>query len=107
MTQEEYMARRKEIREKIMETRIRERREIEAVEDDKLLAKRNAAEKIKAFTERVEEDKMEALRHLNRMEDEIHNRYAAERVELDCQVKLLDAEIKRQFYVSMKEGGEA
>lgn len=107
MTQEEYRARRKELQDLIYDTRQKERQEIQQVEDDKHLAHRNAADKIKAYTERVNEEKTEALRHLNRRADDIHRKYAVKRANLDTEIKLLDAELKRAYYVNLKEGGEA
>lgn len=107
MTREEYMARRKEIREKIVETRIKERKRMEQVEDDKLLAHRNAENKIKAFTERVLAEKLEQIRYLNRCADDIHAKYAAEREELDLENKILDAEFRRQYYAGIEEGGQS
>ena len=107
MTQEEYKARRKELQDKIFDCRVKERREIQRVEDDKILAHRNAANRIKMFVEREERDKIETLRHLRRYTDDIHRKYAAERAELDAEIKLLDAELKRAYYVDLKEGGEA
>lgn len=105
MTQEEYKARRKELQDKIFDCRKQERQEIQKIEDDKLLAHRNAADKIKAYTERVEKEKIENLRHLNRVEADIHRKYAGKRAELDSEIKVLDAELKHAYYVNLKEGG--
>ena len=107
MTQEEYKARRKELQDKMYDSRVKERREIQRVEDDKILAHRNAANRIKMFVEREETDKIETLRHLKRAADDIRHKYAAERAELDAEIKLLDAELKHAYYVNLKEGGEA
>ena len=107
MTQEEYIARRKELQDKMSDNRAKERREIQKLEDDKILAHRNAANKIKMFVEREEKDKIETIRTLNRHADDIHRKYAAERAEIDAEIKLLDAELKHAYYVNLKEGGEA
>ena len=107
MTQEEYKARRKEIQDKIFDCRVKERREIQQVEDDKRLTHQNAANRIKMFVENVERDKIETIRSLNRYIDDIHRKYAAERAEIDAEIKLLDAELKHAYYVNLKEGGEA
>lgn len=107
MTQEEYKARRKELQDKMSDSRAKERREIQKLEDDKILAHRNAADKIKAFTERVENEKREDIRYLNKHKDEVHRKYASVRAELDSEIKVLDAELKRAYYVNLKEGGEA
>ena len=107
MTPEEYKARRKELQVKMSDSRAKERREIQKLEDDKILAHRNASNRIKMFVEREERDKRETLRSLNRTADDIHRKYAAERAELDAEIKLLDAELKRAYYVNLKEGGEA
>lgn len=107
MTQEEYKARRKELQDKIYDSRLKERKEIQQVEDDKFLVHRNAANRIKMFVEREEKDKIETLRSLNRHADDIHHKYAVERAELDAEIKLLDAELKHAYYVNLKEGGEA
>ena len=107
MTQEEYIARRRELQDKIFDCRVKERHEIQKVEDDKILAHRNAANRIKMFVERQEDEKLETLRTLNLHADDIHRKYAAERAELDAEIKLLDAELKRAYYVNLKEGGEA
>ena len=107
MTQEEYKARRRELQDKMSDSRAKERREIQKLEDDKILAHRNAADKIKAFTERVENEKREDIRYLNKHKDEVHRKYASVRAELDSEIKVLDAELKRAYYVNLKEGGEA
>lgn len=107
MTQEEYIARRRELQDKIFDCRKKERQEIQKIEDDKLLAHRNAADKIKAFNERVENEKREDIRYLNKHKDEVHRKYASVRAELDSEIKVLDAELKRAYYVNLKEGGEA
>ena len=107
MTQEEYIARRKELQDKIFDCRVKERKEIEQVEDDKRQVHRNAANRIKMFMEREERDKIETLRSLNNHADDIHRKYAAERAEIDAEIKLLDAELKHAYYVNLKEGGEA
>lgn len=107
MTQEEYRTRRKDLQEQIFECREKERQEIQKIEDDKHLAHRNADDKIKAFTERVENEKRENIRYLNKHKDEIHRKYASVRAELDAEIKVLDAELKRAYYVNLKEGGEA
>lgn len=106
ITREEYRARRNELQNLIFDCRQKERQEIQQVEDDKHLAHRNAADKIKAFTERVEKEKIENLRHLNRVEDDIHRKYAGKRANLDAEIKLLDAELKHAYYVNLKEGNE-
>ena len=106
MTQEEYKARRKEIQDKMYDSRVKERKEIQQVEDDKRLTHQNAANRIKMFVEKVERDKIETLRHLCRYTDDIHRKYAAERAELDAEIKLLDAELKHAYYVDLKEGGK-
>lgn len=107
MTQEDYKARRRELQDKIFDSRKKERKEIQRVEDDKLLARRNADNRIKMFAEKVENEKIEAIHYLSRCIDDIHRKYAAERAELDAEIKLLDAELKRAYYVNFKEGGEA
>ena len=107
MTQEEYKARRKELQDQIFDCRKKERQEIQKIEDDKLLAHRNAADKIKAFNERVTREKIDAIRYLNKHKDEVHRKYASVRAELDSEIKVLDAELKRAYYVNLKEGGEA
>ena len=104
MTQEEYKARRKELQDKMSDSRAKERCEIQKLEDDKILAHRNAANRIKMFVEREERDKIETLRSLNRYIDDIHRKYAAERAEIDAEIKLLDAELKHAYYVNLKEG---
>ena len=43
MTQEEYIARRKELQDKMSDSRAKERMEIQKIEDDKILVHRNAA----------------------------------------------------------------
>lgn len=106
MTQEEYRTRRKELQDQIFDCRKKERQEIQKIEDDKHLAHRNAADKIKAFTERVEREKRENIRYLNKHKDEVHRKYASMRAELDAETKVLDAELKRAYYVNLKEGGE-
>lgn len=106
MTQEEYKARRKELQYQVFDCRIKERQEIQKIEDDKHLAHRNAADKIKAFTERVENEKRENIRYLNKHKDEVHRKYASVRAELDSEIKVLDAELKRAYYVNLKEGNE-
>ena len=106
MTQEEYKARRKEFTDKIYESRRKETKELRAVEDDKRLAHSNAADKIKAFTEKVEQEKLETLRYLNSIKQDIRRKYAEERTELDSEIKLLDAELKHAYYVNLKEGNE-
>ncbi|MGM9733899.1 MAG: hypothetical protein ACI3YT_07265 [Prevotella sp.] len=136
MTQEEYKARRKELQDEIFNCRQMERQEILKIEDDKHLTHRNAAEKIKAFNERVEREKIDALRYLNKQMDEVHRKYAekikafnerverekidalrylnkqmdevhrkyaGKRAELDTEIKVLDAELKRAYYVNLKE----
>lgn len=107
MTSEEYLARRKELQEEIFQCRQSERKEVQGIEDDKFLAHRNAADKIKAFTERTQREKIEAIRYLNKQKDEIHRKYASKRADLDAEIKILDAELKRAYYVNLKEGGEA
>lgn len=107
MTQEDYKARRRELQDKIFDSRKKERKEIQRVEDDKLLARRNADNRIKMFAEKVENEKIESIHYLSRCIDDIHHKYAAERAELDAEIKLLDAELKRAYYVNLKEGGEA
>lgn len=107
ITREEYRARRRELQDKIFDSRKKERKEIQRVEDDKLLARRNADNRIKMFAEKVENEKIEAIHYLSRCIDDIHRKYAAERAELDSEIKLLDAELKRAYYVNLKEGGEA
>ena len=107
MTQEEYIARRKELQDKMSDSRAKERMEIQKVEDDKFLVHRNAAYRIKMFVEKEEKDKIETLRTLNLHADDIHRKYAAERAELDAEIKLLDAELKHAYYVNLKEGGKA
>ena len=107
ITREEYRVRRKEIQDKIFDCRVKERKEIQQVEDDKRQVLRNAANRIKLFVEREEKDKIETLRSLNRHVDDIHRKYAAERAEIDAEIKLLDAELKPAYYVNLKEGGEA
>ncbi len=107
ITREEYRVRRKEIQDKIFDCRVKERKEIQQVEDDKRQVLRNAANRIKLFVEREEKDKIETLRSLNRHVDDIHRKYAAERAEIDAEIKLLDAELKHAYYVNLKEGGEA
>ena len=107
MTQEDYKARRRELQDKIFDSRKKERKEIQRVEDDKLLASRNANNRIRMFAEKVENEKIEAIHYLSRCIDDIHHKYAAERAELDAEIKLLDAELKRAYYVNLKEGGEA
>ena len=104
MTQEEYKARRRELQDKMSDSRAKERREIQKLEDDKILAHRNAANRIKMFVEREERDKIETIRSLNRYIDDIHRKYAAERAEIDAEIKLLDAELKHAYYVDLKEG---
>lgn len=107
MTQEEYKARRKELQDQIFDCRKKERQEIQNIEDDKRLAHRNAADKIRAFTQRVEQENMEAIRYLNKHKDEIRRKYASMRAELDNELKVLDAELRRAYYVDLKEGGKA
>lgn len=107
MTQEEYKARRKELQDKMSDSRAKERMEIQKVEDDKILVRRNAANRIKMFVEREETEKIDIIRHLNSAAADIRHKYAAERAELDAEIKLLDAELKHAYYVSLKEGGEA
>lgn len=107
MTQEEYLARRKELQDKIFDCRVKERKEIQQVEDGKRQVQRNAANRIRIFVEREEKDKIETLRSFNRHADDIHRKYAAKRAELDAEIKLLDAELKRAYYVDLKEGGKA
>lgn len=107
MTQEEYKARRKELQDQMSDSRAKERMEIQKVEDDKILVRRNAANRIKMFVEREETEKIDIIRHLNSAAADIRHKYAAERAELDAEIKLLDAELKHAYYVSLKEGGEA
>lgn len=107
MTQEEYKARRKELQDKISDCRTKERKEIQRVEDDKRLAHLNAANRIKMFVEKVETEKIETLRHLSRYIYDIHRKYAAERAEIDSEIKFLDAELKHAYYVDLKKGGKA
>ena len=107
MTKELYIARRKEIQDKMYDSRAKERKEIRQVEDDKIQVHRNAANRIKMFVERQENEKLETLRSLNRYAEDIHRKYAAERAELDAEIKLLDAELKHAYYVDLKEGGKA
>ena len=104
MTQEEYKVRRKEIQDKIFDCRVKERKEIQQVEDDKRQVRRNAANRIKMFVEREETEKIDILRHLNSAAADIRHKYAAERAELDAEIKLLDAELKHAYYVNLKEG---
>lgn len=107
MTQEEYIARRRELQDKMSDSRAKERREIQKVEDHKFQVHRNAAYRIKMFVEKEEKDKIETIRSLNHHADDIHRKYAAERAEIDAEIKLLDAELKHAYYVNLKEGGEA
>ena len=107
MTQEEYLARRKELQDKIFDCRVKERNEIQQVEDVKRKLHRIAADRIKIFVEKQETEKIESLRRLSSTADDIHRKYAAERAELDAEIKLLDAELKRAYYVDLKEGGKA
>lgn len=106
MTQEEYKARRKEFTDKIYDNRRKETKELQSIEDDKRLAHSNAAEKIKAFTAKVEKEKLETLRYLNSVRQDIRRKYAEERTELDSEIKLLDAEMKHDYYVNLMEGNE-
>ena len=107
MTQEDYKARRRELQDKIFDCRVKERKEIQQVEDDKRQVHRNAANRIKMFAEKVENEKIESIHYLSRCIDDIHRKYAAERAELDAEIKLLDAELKHAYYVDLKEGGKA
>lgn len=107
MTQQEYKTRRKQLQDKIFDCRQKERQEIQNIEDDKRLAHRNAADKIKAFTQRVEQENMEAIRYLNKHKDEIRRKYVLMRAELDNELKVLDAEMRHAYYVDLKEGGKA
>lgn len=107
MTQQEYKTRRKQLQDQIFDCRQKERQEIQKIEDDKRLAHRNAADKIRAFTQRVEQENMEAIRYLNNHKDEVRRKYASMRAELDNELKVLDAELRRAFYVNLKEGGQA
>lgn len=107
MTQEEYIARRKELQDQMSDSREEERKEIQKVEDDKFLVHRNTNNRIQMFVEIQETEKRETLRSLNRHADDIHRKYAAERAEIDAEIKLLDAELKHAYYVNLKEGGEA
>ena len=107
MTRELYIARRKELQDKIYDSRLKERKAIQQVEDDKRQVRRNADNRIKMFVERQETEKIETLRSLKRAADDIHRKYAAERAEIDAEIKLLDAELKHAYYVNLKEGGEA
>ena len=107
MTQQEYKARRKQLQDQIFDCRQKERQEIQNIEDDKRLAHRNAADKIRAFTQRVEQENMESIRYLNKQKDEIRRKYASMRAELDNELKVLDAELRRAYYVDLKEGGKA
>lgn len=107
MTQQEYKTRRKQLQDQIFDCRQKERQEIQNIEDDKRLAHRNAADKIRAFTQRVEQENMESIRYLNKQKDEIRRKYASMRAELDNELKVLDAELRRAYYVDLKEGGKA
>ena len=49
MTQEEYIARRKELQDMMSDSRAEERKEIQKVEDDKILVHRNTDNRIKMF----------------------------------------------------------
>lgn len=106
MTQEEYKARRKEFVDRIYQNRRNETKELQSIEDDKRLAHSNAADKIKAFTAKVEQEKLETLRYFNSIRQDIRRKYAEERAELDSEIKLLEAEMKRDYYVNLKEENE-
>lgn len=106
MTREEYMARRMELQLAITKSREEERMDLHTVENDKVLAYRNAADKIKCFKDSVENELRESLHRLALLSDNLHRKHAVRRAEIDADIKVLDAEMKRMYYVSLKEGGQ-
>lgn len=105
MTQEEYKARRKELQDKMGEARKQESIEIQKNEDDRHLAHRNAADKIKEFVQMVENEKMTTIRHLRSAAADIRAKYATMRSGIDTELRLLDVEYRRQYCDDLKEGG--
>lgn len=104
ITREEYRQRRMELQDKIFDSRVKERKAIEQVEDDKRLVHRNAADRKRMAIEKCEKEERENIRHFDRTIEDIHRKYATERAQIDSEIKLLDAEFKRAYYVNLKEG---
>lgn len=107
MTQEEYKARRKELQEEIFQCRQNERQQIQEIEDKKIAVHRNTADRIKDYIAKAEHIKLDTLRQLNKQKDEIRRKHSTRRAELDSEIKLLDAQLKHDYYVNLKEKGKS
>lgn len=98
MTQEEYIARRKELQRKITELNRKKRIDSKKLDDEERRIAIDAANKIKAFTEKVDNEKNEAHYKLLVAFDEIIDTYVEEKSSLETEINILDAKFKRQYY---------
>lgn len=103
MTREAYRGRREELQKKIFDNRKEESNVIEKLEDKRMLACRNARDKIAIYTAQVEEEKVMTIRRLKNEMREVRRKYAEERAFIDGELKLLDAELKRAYYVELNK----